>query len=1035
MISFNRKVVFSFIILNLYTLVTNCSAQDYITNYPLSVSIGALGTNSRLEISVYDSILATTVNYNTPWVSYNIQVTGVSNGKVSFVYYNGSIVQKPLRVILYNRLKHQFITDSLTFTTPSNNRINVVCGPIWVEYYKEFDQSNYTYNEYVYRRYDYFLDKWVEFGYPLARFGTAATFYNLGQIGNCDRLFNEPDQAFAYYDPVSETKHLEIITDGFVPESEFSGEDNIFGHYDVIGSIENVMQTYDPELHQLATLAATNLVISLYDGVFIAYDHDSTDKYYMAIYDIDSHLWVRDSVRSASITNLKCEKRIITYSSQHSGALHLYFSAYNPLQKAWVKDSVPVNGTLTNVQITNGTVSWTDALGNHIRGYDQVSGWGNYPTTTLMHFVLKEFITQGYPYVYVKNYSLGTDSVFYDFGDGTISQNNRNVLWHQYTSNGTFNICLYDSSGTQSACAPVAINLCNFSGIATASDDSLCAGDTLHLAVTGNMSLVEWQYKVGSVWADFNLPGSDQLSFNLVVDSTLEIRAKLAGIGCIPNYSNSFLIFVNRAVGNLALSSNIIEKCYGETVTYIISGADPDLDFNWQHGDGTTWSNFGLNSHTAATNQNSDFVRCIVSSGTCFIDSTTIVAQQVVSPLVSTLPADTFKICGGGPVDMVASPSGTALWFNNTGSQFLAEGDTFQTVVSANTTFSVAEFDGDVIASGYADSGIGNISSGSIQNVRLRFRVDEPAYLLSLKVYPEQNGSIYVVIYHSDGYLIYSSSVTSVTNNPAGTILKCNKFLPGNAEYEIAIVCSGTNIPFKFNTSGISYPINAPGSSISILGYVDSLFHTTPDFYQIYDLHFAEGCMSSRTPILVQVFPPMVANITVIGSLGFCLGDSVRFNVSPSTALSYTWLRNGVVIPGADKYFYTARIHGAYQSIVTSQVCIDTTNIFNVRTPCTQLNPSEEKSNQNNLNDVSNCNIVLDKQRQEINFYTNAEEPQSVQLACMDPTGRIIFSNVVGINQGPGIISRSIEHLNNGLYLVRMSMKSESCTAKIIISE
>lgn len=1032
--TFLSKVAYTFVLICFYAIGNICYSQDYITNYPLSVSIASNGANTRLEISVYDSVLATTVNYNTPWVSYNIQVTGVSNGKVSFVYYYGLIAQNPLRVIMYNTIKHQFVTDSLSIPFGPNNRINVVCGPIWVEYYKEFDQGNYTYNEYVYRRFDYFLDKWVEFSYQLFRFGTAATFYNLGQIGNSDRLVNDDYQVFAYYDPVSETKHFDDIYNGSVPESELYGEDNYFGNY-IIGSNKRVMQTYDPDFHQLATLAATNLDINLYDGVFIGNDYDSTDKYYFAIYDIDDHLWVRDSMKSSSVTNLKCENRIITYASQHTGTPNLYFLAYNPLLKTWVKDSIPVNGALSNVQITNGTVSWTDTSGNHILGYDQASGWGNYPTAKLMHFVLKEFISEGYPYVYVKNYSLGTDSVFYDFGDGTISQNNRNVLWHQYISNGTFNICLFDSSGTQNSCSPVTVNLCNFSGTATASSDSLCAGDTLHLSVTGNMNSVEWQYRKGFVWTDFNIAGSDQLNFDLVVDSTMEIKAKLEGVGCSPSNSNSIQIFVNRTLGNLALSSNIVEKCFNSSTIFKITGANPGLNFSWQHGNGISWSIFSTGSNLVSTSQNSDFIRCIVSSGTCFIDSTTIVAQQIVSPLVPPLPADTVKDCGGGPVQLVASASGTALWFDNSGSTFLAMGDTFQTVVSASTTFSVADLDGNVITSGYTDTGIGNISSGLIENIGMRFRVNDPAYLLSFKVYAEQSGFIQYRIYRSDGYLMDSGGSVSVSNNPSGNVISCNCFLPGNAEYEIVITSVGSSLPFKYNTSGLSYPINAPGSSISILGYVDSLFHDTPDFYHIYNLQFAEGCMSTFTPKLVQVTPQLVANITVIGSLGFCLGDSVRFNTSPSNALSYSWLRNGVPIPGADKYYYTARIHGSYKSVVTTAVCVDTTNIFNVRTPCVQLNTPEEKAFQSNLNNESNCDIAFDQQRKELVFYTDVDEAQSVQVVCTDPAGRILFANVIKINQGSGSFSRSIEHLTNGLYVVRMTMKSKSCTVKIIVSE
>ncbi|MBK7970353.1 MAG: hypothetical protein IPK08_16210 [Bacteroidetes bacterium] len=65
---------------------------------------------------------------------------------------------------------------------------------------------------------------------------------------------------------------------------------------------------------------------------------------------------------------------------------------YNPLLHQWVRDSIAVNGVASGLTIENGTVKWNDANGTNIRGYDQVTGWGNYNTTLLMHFALEDYI-------------------------------------------------------------------------------------------------------------------------------------------------------------------------------------------------------------------------------------------------------------------------------------------------------------------------------------------------------------------------------------------------------------------------------------------------------------------------------------------------------------------------------------------------------------------------------------------------------------------------------------------------------------------
>lgn len=471
----------------------NSYGQDYYINFPLNITIGNSGLLTRIELSVYDSSLQTSVNYNTAWVQKFITITGVNNGKITYTYQS-SLGNPPdfLGVIIYDNILHQFIEDSVQFNVSSSLRKNVVCGPIWVEFYYEVDNGSITTCPYVAWRYNMHLHKWIKYdlSYQLFHFSTLATFYTPLQVGNSDRLSYDDDYIFCMYDPIADEKQYSKHHFGPINWWTTEDQDVCFGAPS-LNQDEILFRAYDPDYHQLSSMNAKNLEINMYDGVFIGSDITSTNKYTFAIYDIEQHIWVADSVSTLNITNLKSKNRIISYVSDHSGTKRLYAMAYQPLIHQWVKDSVQVTGAVSTLTISNGTISWVDGGGSHVFGYDASTGWGNYNTTKQMYFTLKDFTTSGYPYVYVKNYSLGTDSVYYDFGDGVVSENNRDVFWHQYIKNGNYTICLYDSSGLQSYCSSVSVNLCNFSGTAVCSSDTICAGDSVQLTVSGSLASVQ----------------------------------------------------------------------------------------------------------------------------------------------------------------------------------------------------------------------------------------------------------------------------------------------------------------------------------------------------------------------------------------------------------------------------------------------------------------------------------------------------------------------------------------------------------------
>ncbi len=69
------------------------------------------------------------------------------------------------------------------------------------------------------------------------------------------------------------------------------------------------------------------------------------------------------------------------------------------------------------------------------------------------------------------------------------------------------------------------------------------------------------------------------------------------------------------------------------------------------------------------------------------------------------------------------------------------------------------------------------------------------------------------------------------------------------------------------------------------------------------------------------------ASITPAGPTTFCAGGSVVLNANTGTGLSYQWLRNGVVVPGANTAVFTATLAGSYRVRVTAGSCSDSSNV------------------------------------------------------------------------------------------------------------
>lgn len=98
--------------------------------------------------------------------------------------------------------------------------------------------------------------------------------------------------------------------------------------------------------------------------------------------------------------------------------------------------------------------------------------------------------------------------------------------------------------------------------------------------------------------------------------------------------------------------------------------------------------------------------------------------------------------------------------------------------------------------------------------------------------------------------------------------------------------------------------------------------------YSIIALSDAGGCSTQvNAAMTVTVNQGPVASLTAYGNTTFCPGDSVTLGLNPVTGVSYKWMKDGTLIPGATNYIYAAKQSGAYSIVVTGANGCSTTSL------------------------------------------------------------------------------------------------------------
>lgn len=1006
-------------------LSSESMAQNYYQEYPISLSLATNGNAQRLECSVVDPVLQDTIYFQTDWINKTILVTGNDFGKIGYTRWNNPAQQDPVvGMITYDPLSHQFVHKTILTDIGTNEFATVVCGRIWFTVGTEsYSWSNQIYwQHYTHYRYNPVFRNWGE-GRTL--WATAAsTIWNTTPIGNKEFIWDEWDREEIFmYDPVSDINHQFSACVGL---SNIPQQKDDYTVLRINCGQEDQPVVYDAGINEVGVYPPSNLKARLFNGIFLANDLNDSTKRFFIIYDQSQHQWKADSSHSPFASAMILKQGVITWSDSIPGSSRKVISAvYDPQLHNWVKDSTDVSGAISGLTITDGSVTWSDANGVHIRGYQVGTGWGNINTVKHIYFQLTDFSQQGLPVIHVRNYSIGTDSLYYDFGDGSTSLNNRHVFWRMYSDSGTCNVCLYDAEGTGSYCEPVTINLCSFAGNITAGADTVCEGENLELVLDDYSGMIQWQQKTDSVWMDIPSANSDTLSFSPVMPASY--RAIVTSGNCLPSFSNEIRVHVHRYPGAPVLSDTLVYKCSSGSLR--LSVACENVTFQWQLNNGGAWSNVPVNGTNnyynvpaiTATTQ----YRVVLKSGYCFTDTTTtIVVEPSPQPIQPVTTSGTC--CGTDPATLTASGPGIMHWYRSGADSIVGIGNVLNPVVSTTTTFTVKASPSPFSSAGYSDNNIGVIDNSGGQGKGLRLFVDQPAMLEYMYVYPLQSGNLIISITNAaTGYQV--GSVYKPVVSGAGPVkIWFNSYLNGNTVYDIKL--NQNSVPVAVNSTGMSYPMASSDGNVTVLGYVDSVFHDTPDFYNFYGMAFSSGCKSASASATASVQAAFnIAYITPMGPTSFCQGGSVTLSAF-SGNFGYQWFRNGTLVANSGSS-YMATTAGDYQLVMSNAWCFDTSSVLQVTVPCVPRGSHQQK----NSDGEPGASVYYDQAAQQI-LWTNTESiSAAVVLSLSDLTGRIIVAPMQFIIRESEIIQMNTPPLSPGIYLLNVAGNNFRQTDKIII--
>lgn len=445
----------NFFLLPVFFLFTQCAKAQTYTNlawqpYPLQVTEVPVGAGqSYLQIACFDSLLGQW-KYDSTQVYDNV-VYRNGNGILACgnAYDTGTVV------IVYDFEKGQFRDTLITTFVPTNKAITHhglwltiitedVLGGVFANSFISYNIVTGFFNFYQHTNTaTSFIDTMNEFLISRQYTSPSAISANIGYCGFKHSYTNTTNEVleFSAWDGVLILWSPSLLTYLVVfvaPDAQ-----GVFG-----------------QMNEATTSPSVFSCNSTANGL-ATYGTDSTTT--LGIVDTWLDQWQSytlsfPTIYAATSSGLAYAERIDTLLNIRT----FYSGVYNIQSHSWVVDSVSLDSAAAWSQPfpVNGTFEWYDInMVKQIWGYDSIAGWGHHPTTKRLDFCIKNMQSpSNHNLIFVRDYSIGYDSVLFDFGDGYAT--NRKASSHLYKTNGHYrmasnNYTVCATAGTQTVCKPV----------------------------------------------------------------------------------------------------------------------------------------------------------------------------------------------------------------------------------------------------------------------------------------------------------------------------------------------------------------------------------------------------------------------------------------------------------------------------------------------------------------------------------------------------------------------------------------------------
>ena len=227
--------------------------------------------------------------------------------------------------------------------------------------------------------------------------------------------------------------------------------------------------------------------------------------------------------------------------------------------------------------------------------------------------------------------------------------------------------------------------------------------------------------------------------------------------------------------------------------------------------------------------------------------------------------------------------------------------------------------------------------------------------------------------------VVYTVTPTSIggscTGSPQIVTITVNPLPIMNTAISTS-VCSGTPLNFNLtSTIGTSYSwvaasnaiVNGESTTAVISPIINntltqSTLNTQNVVYTVTPTSTVGSCIGNQQIVNVTVNPLPDSTITPNGATTFCSGGSVTLSAIPNYS-SYTWNKDGIVIPGAASATYFATQSGVYSVSITNQYScnsMESITVNNLTIPVAAVSNASPanffcQGNNTTLNASANC--------------------------------------------------------------------------------